>query len=111
MGFFESNADREFVNYVFPQEHGNHTKTKLLSMQNGLTFRSDTGFEFNVSHCEPKMLMYATHTDEVVKAEHTIVRIDYKDAGIGSGSCEMGLMDKYKISEKRIENFTFYIEA
>lgn len=111
VGFYESNADREFVNYVFPQEHGNHTATKLLSMQNGLTFRSDVGFEFNVSHYEPKMLMYATHTDEVVKADHTIIRIDYKDAGIGSGSCGMGLMDKYKISEKKIENFTFYIEA
>ncbi len=111
VGFYESNADREFVNYIFPQEHGNHTKTKLLAMKNGLAFRSDTGFECNVSHYEPKTLMYAFHTDEIEKADHTIVRIDYKDSGIGSGSCGMGLEDKYKLSEKKIENFVFYIEA
>ena len=28
--WYESNADKEYVNYIVPQEHGNHIKTKRL---------------------------------------------------------------------------------
>ncbi len=32
-----------------------------------------------------------------------VIRIDYKNSGIGSGSCGPQLIDKYKLSEKEIE--------
>ncbi len=109
IGFYESDADSEYVNYIVPQEHGNHIETKLLEMLNGLKFESDTGFEFNVSHYSAKGLMEAMHIDELKKEDATIIRIDYKDSGIGSNSCGPELMKKYRLAEKKIENFIFYI--
>ena len=92
-----------------PQEHGNHIETKLLEMSDGLVFTSDSGFEFNVSHYSSKALMEAKHIDELKKEDATIIRIDYKNSGIGSNSCGPVLLEKYRLSEKRIEDFTFYI--
>ncbi len=107
--FFESNADREYVNYIKPQEHGNHIETKLLEIKNGLKFESDTGFEFNVSHFTAAGIMKAMHTDELKKEDATIVRIDYKNSGVGSSACGPALLEKYRLCEKKIESFTFYI--
>ena len=55
-------------------------------------------------------LMRAMHTDELKKENATIVRIDYKDSGIGSNSCGPSLLEKYQLREKKIENFVFYIK-
>ena len=109
IGFYQSNADNEYVNYIMPQEHGNHIQTKLLEMLNGLKFESNTGFEFNVSHYSAKKLMDAKHIDELKKEDSTIIRIDYKNSGIGSNSCGPDLLEKYRFCEKKVENFTFYI--
>ena len=109
VGFFESDADSEYVNYAVPQEHGNHIETKLLEMHNGLRFESDKGFEFNASHYSADGLMRAKHIDELKKEDATIVRIDYKASGIGSNSCGPDLIEKYRLSEKEIRDFVFYI--
>ena len=106
--FYDSDADKEYVPYVMPQEHGNHTKTKLLTMENGLTFTADTQMEINVSHYTAKALASAMHTDELVKSDSTVIRIDYKDSGVGSNSCGPALLEKYRLSEKDIK-FTFYM--
>ncbi len=109
IGFYESDADKEYVSYIVPQEHGNHIETKVLDMFDGLTFTSDTGFEFDVSHYSAQGLTDAMHIDELKKEDATIIRIDYKNSGLGSLSCGPELMEKYRLSEKKIENFTFYI--
>ncbi len=105
---FESDADREYVPYIMPQEHGNHIKTKVLEMDNGLTFEAENGFEFNVSHYSSHTLMNARHWDELKKSDSTIIRIDYKNSGIGSASCGPALLEKYRLSEKEI-HFEFTI--
>ena len=41
----------------------------------------------------------------------THVRVDYKDSGVGSGSCGPLLMEKYRLSEKAFRFcFTMGIE-
>lgn len=109
VGFYESDADSEYVNYIYPQEHGNHTETKLLEIKNSLNFYTENQFEFNVSHYDSASLMKALHIDEIVKSKKTIIRIDYKNSGIGSASCGPALLEKYRLSEKKIENFEFYL--
>jgi len=109
IGFYESDTDKEFVNYIYPQEHGNHIDTKILDVKNGLRFEGDKPFEFNVSHYDALSLARATHTDEVRKSDSTIVRIDYKGSGIGSASCGPDIMEKYRLDEKRIEDFEFFV--
>jgi beta-galactosidase len=109
IGFYESDADSEYVNYIMPQEHGNHCDAKILDVNDGLKFTTDKIFEFNVSHYSSEMLMRAQHIDELEKEDATIIRIDYKNSGVGSHSCGPEMPEKYRLDEKKIENFEFVI--
>ncbi len=106
---YRSDADREYVNYIMPQEHGNHTDTKYLKIKNGLVFETEEKMEINVSHYTTKMLMEANHQDELVKDDFTNIRIDYKNSGVGSASCGPMLLKKYRLNEKEI-HFSFSIK-
>ena len=106
--WFCSDADSEYVPYIMPQEHGNHTKTKILDIENGLRFEAATEFDINVSHYTTQMLEKAGHWDELIKDSATNIRIDYKNSGIGSASCGPTLLEKYQLNEKEIK-FEFYI--
>lgn len=101
VAFHESNADSEYVNYVRPQEHGNHTDCKLLNIKNSLKFSADN-MEISVLHHSIEALTAAEHTDELKKSDGTQVRIDYKVSGIGSNSCGPELNEKYRLNEKDI---------
>lgn len=54
------------------------------------------------------MLTNAMHTDELVENDSIVVRIDYKNSGIGSNSCGPKLLDEYRLNEKEI-TFEFSI--
>lgn len=108
MGMYTSDAKSQYVNYVVPQEHGNHIRTKFLKMNNGLTFATDGEFEFNVSQYTSEALTYAMHTDELYSNSCTNIRVDYKVSGIGSASCGPRLIEKYRLDEPEF-NFEFYI--
>ena len=108
-GLYTSNAQNEYVSYVMPQEHGNHTNARMLSMESGIIFVSDRPFEFNVSQYTAAELTRATHTGELKKSGCTNVRIDYKVTGIGSASCgPQDFILKHCLTEKDIE-FEFFI--
>lgn len=101
VGMYESSAEREYVPYVRPQEHGNHVDVKLLEIGK-MRFESKTAFECNVSAYSVDALDRAEHTDELVSDGRTHLRIDYKVSGIGSNSCGPELMKKYRFEEKQI---------
>ena len=109
MGLYESSAAEEYVNYVMPQEHGNHTGTKYLEIKDGLTFVADTEFEFRVSEYDTMDIEMAMHTDELKKDDYINVRIDYKMSGVGSNSCGPDVLEKYQLKEKNFE-FKFSIK-
>lgn len=104
----ESDADREYVNYVRPQEHGNHWNTKELLIDNSFEFRADDTMEISVLHHDVMDIHNANHTDELHKSKFTNVRIDYKDSGIGSASCGTWLMKKYRFDDRKI-HFKFTV--
>ncbi len=108
VGYHTSDAESEYVNYVRPQEHGNHTDCKELKIDNSLCFAADN-MEISVLHNSIEQLTKAQHTDELEKSDGTHVRIDYKVSGIGSNSCGPGLLDRYRLSEKDIV-FKFIIK-
>lgn len=99
--FHESDADKEYVNYVRPQEHGNHTDCRQLEIKNSLKFNSKR-MEICVLHNSIDQINQATHTDELAKSDGTHVRVDYRDSGIGSASCGPKLDEKYRLNEKDI---------
>ena len=101
IGRFESTAQKEYVNYIMPQEHGNHTAVCELEIGD-LIFKSDN-MEINLSEYTSKALTKAMHIDELKKDGFMHLRIDYKVSGIGSGSCGPALNEKYRLSEKEFE--------
>ncbi|MBQ6707910.1 MAG: glycoside hydrolase family 2, partial [Clostridia bacterium] len=105
VGKYQSSADKEYVPYIKPQEHGNHIKTKYLLID-GLKFETDTEFDINVSNYTSKVLTEAKHTNEITTDGKTHVRIDYKNNGIGSGSCGQWPLPEFRFTDKEI-NFRF----
>ena len=74
-----------------------------------LEFISDGKFEFNVSKYSITQLDKAQHTDELVSDGDIHLRIDYKNSGIGSGSCGPLTEEPYRLSEKKID-FAFSVK-
>lgn len=107
-GFFESDVDKEYFPYIMPQEHGNHIGCKELHIDNGLDFYTNDTFEINVSKYSSQALTAAEHIDELKENNAVNIRIDYKNSGVGSGSCGPQLMEKYQLAEKEI-NFAFTV--
>ena len=104
---YQSCARQEYVNYVRPQEHGNHHGVRKLQLGGKLSFCAEQPFECKVSQYSTEMLTRAEHTDELKTDGMTHIRIDYKVSGIGSNSCGPQLADKYRLQEKEFTfNFT-----
>ena len=101
IGAYESDVDSEYVNYVFPQEHGNHMNVKRLTLGK-LEFQSEEGFECNVSKYTIEELDQAKHTDELHPDGNVHVRIDCKVSGLGTASCGPKLPEKYRFAEKEV---------
>ncbi|MBQ3817184.1 MAG: glycoside hydrolase family 2 [Clostridia bacterium] len=108
IAWHESDARKEYVNYVRPQEHGNHTAVKRLEIENSLSFTADSVMDISVLHNSTEQIEKARHTDELGLSDGTHIRIDYKVSGIGSNSCGPELDEKYRLSEKHI-SFGFTI--
>ncbi len=94
------------MNYVRPQEHGNHTDCKWLEISDKLRFEAENKMEICVLSHSIEQLTAAEHTDEIAEPDATHIRIDYKVSGIGSASCGPELDKKYRLDEKHI-SFTF----
>ncbi|MBQ2732835.1 MAG: glycoside hydrolase family 2 [Clostridia bacterium] len=107
MGMYESTPEKEYVNYIKPQEHGNHYNTKYLGMGD-FAFVSDKGFECNVSAYSTEMLASKRHNFELTPNDVANVRIDYKVSGIGSNSCGPQLFERYRMMDPKVR-FAFSI--
>ncbi len=107
MGLYQSSAGKEYVDYIKPQEHGNHFNTKLLQLGD-YSFVANDSFEFCVSAYETSELENKKHNFELEKSAFTNVRIDYKGSGIGSNSCGPALQEKYRMKDAAF-TFTFSI--
>ncbi len=107
MGMYESSAEAEYVNYIMPQDHGNHYNTKMLKLGE-YTFEASRGFEMNVSEYSSEELTKKMHYYELEKSENTQVRIDYRVTGIGSNSCGPYLLEQYRMNDEDV-HFEFSI--
>lgn len=106
-GMYTSSADKEYIPYPYPQEHGNHYGVKKLSFPVGLEIWAEDKMEINVSSYDADSIENALHTDELRPNGYTNVRADYRVSGVGNGYC--GVLTEDAILEKEIE-FTLYLK-
>jgi beta-galactosidase len=104
---YQLTVDDMFEDYIMPQENGSRFGTEWAVVSNelgmGLSFHAHEAFSFNAAHYTPEDLTKATHSYELSKRKETIVHLDYKMSGAGSGSCGPQLLDAYRFNEKNFE--------
>ena len=112
LGVHGGTVDEQFVNYPFPQENGNKTDVRWMSLKGeeiGFKVSGMQPLNCSVRHYTTDNLDEATHPYELKRIPETIVNIDIEQAPLGNGSCGAQAMEKYiiKIAPKR---FGFVIE-
>ena len=100
LGRYTSSVDDEYVPYVTPQEHGNHTDVRWLALSDdviGLLFQPDDPAQFSVSHYTAGDLYAARHTVDLTRQETIDVRLDHRNRGVGTGACGPDTLPQYCI--------------
>ena len=94
VGVYSCNVSDHFEHYIRPQENMAHAETHWMRVTDaagqGLTVTpagNTPDFSFNCSHFSTAQITAAAHDYELVPQDLTYVNIDFKQAGIGSGSC------------------------
>jgi len=104
LGRYTSTVDAEYVPYVVPQEHGNHTDVRWLALHDGemgLLFQPLTPAQFSVSHFTDEDMFKARHTVDLTRRETIEVHLDHKNRGVGTGACGPDTLPQYRIGGGR----------
>ncbi len=105
VGRWQSRVADEYVPYIVPQEHGNHTDVRWLSLCDetgrGLRVDAEAGadralLEFSASHFDAADLTRATHTHELEPRDEVILNLDRFQRGVGTGACGPDTLPAYR---------------
>lgn len=101
---FESTVTALHEDYIRPQENGSHYGCKQLTLSDGGHALSVTGesFSFNASHYTQEQLHQTRHNFELEPCGATVLCLDSKMSGVGSGSCGPHLIEKYRVNDASI---------
>jgi len=111
VGLYKSTVTERYVPYIMPQEHGNNTDVRWMTLQDngiGLLIEGAPLMECSASHFTADDLFRAFHTNELEPREEVIVNIDYHQRGLGTNSCGPDTMSKYKLFPATYE-FTYIL--
>ncbi len=115
LGMYSGSVDEQFVNYPVPQENGNKTDVRWMSLQNkagqGFKVFGQQPLDVSVRHYATANLDEAQHPYDLVKLEETILNVDYRQGALGNASCGAGVgpLEDYLIKSEPI-TFSFVIE-
>ncbi|MDR1939637.1 MAG: DUF4981 domain-containing protein [Clostridiales bacterium] len=116
LGIYEGNAEDFIHDYLHPQENGNHTDMRWLSLSGragALTVEADGGapFEASVHPYSLEMLEGAKHANELLRLPNLHVYIDGKQRGVGGDTPAMACLKKlYKILHFKEHSFSVVIK-
>lgn len=100
LGLYNSTVTDQYIPYIMPQEHGNHTDVNWFTIENdkiGIKFIADPLFEFSASHLTATDLFKALHSSELKMRQETMVNIDLHQRGLGTHSCGPDTLACYKL--------------
>src|SRR5512136_1894001 len=110
VGLYHSTVDEQYVPYILPQENGNKTDVRWLTLTNadgvGLLVSAEPVMEASVSHFTAADLTRAAHTNELERRDEVILNLDHKQCGLGGASCGPGTLEQYLIKPGEF-NFSF----
>ncbi|RXT24714.1 beta-galactosidase subunit alpha [Lacticaseibacillus chiayiensis] len=96
---FTSSVDDLFMNYVKPQENGNHMDTDRLALADGqhqLTLTMMKPLNFSVSNYADETLEAAKHTIDLKQSDRLNLYLDFRQNGLGTNSCGQNQLKRYR---------------
>jgi beta-galactosidase len=116
IGVYTSSVAEQFVPYMKPQEHGNHTETRWLRLTDaqgaGLLVVADETLDFSAHHYTAEDLTAATHTHDLARRREVILNLDARQGGLGNGSCGPGVLPAHMLLPGEFTfKFTLYAVA
>ncbi|MCB1644344.1 MAG: DUF4981 domain-containing protein [Pseudomonadales bacterium] len=98
----ESTVADEYVPYILPQAHGNHTDIRWLALQDGagrmLRIDALTPMQASVSHYADEGLTAAFHTYEISPEGRVWLCLDAAQRGVGGASCGPDTLPAYLVT-------------
>ncbi len=87
VGVYEGTVEQQYVPYIFPQENGNKTDVRWVSLVNkegvGLLAIGMPVLSISAHHFTTEDLEEATHTYELKQRDDITLNLDYKQMGVG----------------------------
>ncbi|HNC24119.1 MAG TPA: glycoside hydrolase family 2 TIM barrel-domain containing protein [Opitutaceae bacterium] len=97
----ESTVTNQYVPYIVPQEHGNHTEVRWMSLSDarghGVRFTAAGLMEATASHFTAHDLYAAKHTTDLNPRAEVIVSLDHAQRGLGTASCGPDTLPQYRL--------------
>ena len=104
-GLWRSTVSQQYVDYIRPQEYGNHYDTRMLALLSphglGLAVIARQPFEFSARHHTDAQLEKATHNVSLERSEQVILSLDAAQGGLGSNSCGPEPLPQHRLYPKR----------
>ncbi len=104
VGYFKAGLDALYTNYMFPQENGNRMDVRRAVFHDlhlaGLFIGGMPRFDFSAHRFTAEDLAAAKHPHEIVKRDSITLNLDWKQCGIGTGSCGSSTAEEYRIPAK-----------
>lgn len=103
VGRYRLNVDGLFVPYIVPQENGNRTETRWMTIgdgKNGFKVSGDQRFEFSAHRYTVDDLERAKHLHQLERKPYVLLNIDHMQAGLGSASCGPDTLHRYRVPSK-----------
>ena len=113
-GIWSDTVDNQFVNFVYPQETGNKTDVRWMSLTDdsgkGLLIDADDHLlSMSALHYTQEDLDAAAHPYELTKKDSTVLTIDYAQMGLGTASCGPATLSKYRLGTDHSYTWSYHL--
>jgi beta-galactosidase len=103
IGRYSGKVAEQCFPYIVPQENGNKEDVRWLALTSagglGLQIQAGGPMSFSAGHFTPEDLTAAYHTNELEPREEITLLLDYRQRGLGTGSCGPDTLEQYRIPD------------
>ena len=115
VGIYKKTVDEFFVDYIKPQETGNRTDVRWVSLTNdngvGLLAKADGVMEFNALFYTPEQLSNYLHSYMLPEGQDITLRLNHRQMGVG-GDNSWGArpLEQYQIPADQEYTYTYTLK-
>ncbi|MBS1253649.1 MAG: Beta-galactosidase [Anaerolineales bacterium] len=104
IGVYSSSVDDQYVPYITPQENGNKTDVRWVTLTDddgvGLLIVGVPLLNVSAHHFTTQDLTEAGHTYELERRDDITLNLDYAQSGLGNASCGPGVLPQYLLKPR-----------